>query len=431
MSHNPVSTRPAEQFLLAAKRAEIQALKSLAANCEVVALTGELIHSLQRERGISNVFLASGGTRFAGQRLVQASNSQASAAALIARFDVHALEDSRGIAGMRLLNGIAFVLQGLDELDGLRQRIALLQVSPLDTMHAISRLIAGLLAIIFSAADISNNPAVTALLVALFNLLQGKEYAGQERGLGSMGFAAGHFDETLCERLLHLQQGQTRSFVEFQKFADAEMQQDWLRLENSAQFAELSKLRGVIARLADGAPVTPEISEVWYELTTWRIDRMHDLEQALTDALLATSRQQLETAKASQQIYQTHVSTLSGSVADDRSSSLFDPLPIPGDDETQTAPTVTPELARSVHELVRAQADHIRQLSEELASSRRALADRKCIERAKGILMKSLGISEEQAHARLQRQAMTRNMRLVDLANAVIETHEATRGALP
>ena len=48
------------------------------------------------------------------------------------------------------------------------------------------------------------------------------------------------------------------------------------------------------------------------------------------------------------------------------------------------------------------------------------LADRKVIERAKGILMKSRGFSEEEAYRALRKRAMENNARLVDVARQLI-----------
>jgi AmiR/NasT family two-component response regulator len=57
----------------------------------------------------------------------------------------------------------------------------------------------------------------------------------------------------------------------------------------------------------------------------------------------------------------------------------------------------------------------------ELAGARKALEDRKVVERAKGLLMSALGLSEPDAHRRLQRTARERNMRIVDVAAQIVE----------
>jgi response regulator NasT len=59
-------------------------------------------------------------------------------------------------------------------------------------------------------------------------------------------------------------------------------------------------------------------------------------------------------------------------------------------------------------------------LQGELAAAKTELAERKLIERAKGILMKSRGLSEQEAHAALRRAAMNENKRMAEIAQSLI-----------
>jgi len=59
-------------------------------------------------------------------------------------------------------------------------------------------------------------------------------------------------------------------------------------------------------------------------------------------------------------------------------------------------------------------------LQRELQRARTELAERKTIERAKGILMKTKGISEEEAYASMRRTAMNEKMKLADVAQSVV-----------
>jgi len=60
----------------------------------------------------------------------------------------------------------------------------------------------------------------------------------------------------------------------------------------------------------------------------------------------------------------------------------------------------------------------------ELEATRSQLAERKRIERAKGILMQARGLTEDQAYQALRKQAMDRNKRLIDVAESVIAASE-------
>lgn len=59
-------------------------------------------------------------------------------------------------------------------------------------------------------------------------------------------------------------------------------------------------------------------------------------------------------------------------------------------------------------------------MREELDRTRQALEERKSVDRAKGILMKTRGLSEEEAYALLRRTAMDMNQRLGEVAQSVI-----------
>ena len=60
-------------------------------------------------------------------------------------------------------------------------------------------------------------------------------------------------------------------------------------------------------------------------------------------------------------------------------------------------------------------------LREELAATQALLAERKVIERAKGLLMKAKGLDEEAAYAQLRRLAMSRGKRLAELAQSLVD----------
>lgn len=62
----------------------------------------------------------------------------------------------------------------------------------------------------------------------------------------------------------------------------------------------------------------------------------------------------------------------------------------------------------------------IRQMRTELAETRRALEERKIIDRAKGLLMKAKGIDEEAAYAILRKTAMDQGRRMADVAEALV-----------
>ena len=62
-----------------------------------------------------------------------------------------------------------------------------------------------------------------------------------------------------------------------------------------------------------------------------------------------------------------------------------------------------------------------RELEAEVDRAQQALEDRKLVERAKGLLMSALDLSEQDAFRRLQLTARERNLRLADVAARIVE----------
>ena len=67
-------------------------------------------------------------------------------------------------------------------------------------------------------------------------------------------------------------------------------------------------------------------------------------------------------------------------------------------------------------------------LRAELESTRSALKERKLIDRAKGILMKSKGLDEDAAYKLLRRTAMNQNRKIVEVAESLISAFDLLNG---
>ncbi len=62
----------------------------------------------------------------------------------------------------------------------------------------------------------------------------------------------------------------------------------------------------------------------------------------------------------------------------------------------------------------------LRQMRVELEETRRALEERKLIDKAKGLIMRAKGIQEDEAYALLRKTAMNQNRRVADIAEALV-----------
>jgi response regulator NasT len=78
------------------------------------------------------------------------------------------------------------------------------------------------------------------------------------------------------------------------------------------------------------------------------------------------------------------------------------------------------ERVRSIVEMSVSRFRAFEKLRVELDDTKRQLADRKVIDRAKGILMKQRALTEEQAYEAMRKAAMDANLRLAEIAQSVV-----------
>lgn len=79
-----------------------------------------------------------------------------------------------------------------------------------------------------------------------------------------------------------------------------------------------------------------------------------------------------------------------------------------------------PERIRPVLKTAIARFKMMSQMRLELEAAKQALADRKTVDRAKGMIMRARGIGEEEAYALLRKTAMSQNRKVIDVAQALL-----------
>jgi response regulator NasT len=85
---------------------------------------------------------------------------------------------------------------------------------------------------------------------------------------------------------------------------------------------------------------------------------------------------------------------------------------------------LAPERIRPLLDVAMARFQHEEALRRELADARTELDQRKLIDRAKGLLMERQGLSEQQAYDKLRKAAMDRGLKLVQVAQRIIDAAE-------
>ncbi|MCS6764679.1 MAG: nitrate- and nitrite sensing domain-containing protein [Candidatus Protistobacter heckmanni] len=275
-------TASVQDFLFAAKQHEIDELRQLAAKTELVIVIGHLVHSLQKERGASSIYLASAGRRFGNIRAdIVLENGPLEE-------EVRSLLDkqleSHTPAAARLYTQMAWVLIGLDSLKTVHEQIAGLAMEADDAIRAYIQIIAYLISLIFEIVDTAISPDISRSLAALFHFIQGKEQAGQERALGALCFASGRCDDAARQRLQHLVEQQEYSFPAFTELTSPSALGSWRVIVESDNSARLEYFRRILHDAQAGASLDPGRSDAWFDCSSVRLTAMRTLERMLPES---------------------------------------------------------------------------------------------------------------------------------------------------
>lgn len=409
------------QIVLAAKRLEIAELKRLQSRAHLVGMMSHLIHALQAERGASSIFLASSGERFEQTRLRLVAETEAVEQLLRAILEDEL--DNSAFSNPKIISLIAWVLIGLDALPDLRNRIHQQLLSGQESVAGFSRLIAGLISLIFELADAAVDPDISRSLVSLFHLVDGKENAGQERAVGALAFGSGTCGQALRQQVLYLIDAQERNFRIFLEFAQAPETAKWQEMEDQPFMGQLRQLRQQIRDAREDTGLDTGLSDLWFQCCSDRISFMWSVQRQLVEGLQRQCQALITRAERALTDSEGLLATLretpparAGAV--DR---FFDPaLPVERALSFGPAGPDPTEPARSVIDLLQAQTRHLAQIESELASAKQALNERKIIERAKGIAMTRYQLTEEEAYHKMRKISMDRNLRLVEVAELLM-----------
>ncbi len=427
--NNPIDAIPADtlavRFLRSAQLCRTRDLKQLSVLSDLVKGISELIHALQKERGASSIYLGSNGAHFADRLVARVAESR-SLEERVRNHLEHADEKLDPMScSARFYTRVAFAFDALDSLPSTREQVSALVLAPQDAVKAFSEVIALLLAVGFEAADTAADPETSRALIALVTFAQGKEYAGQERATAGGALSRGHFDAADRRHLRHLQAAQEQAFKIFTQFADPRHVTLLLELSNSPETAEFKQLRAAALEQDPRGVHCTVTADAWYEVTTRRIDAMRSIEDGVAADLGRLCAAKLaEVTAGAKSVDAIDRDLLKRPAPFAMLVTDVDPavnnLGMAGGVELYSVNDGLPKPMRSIRDLVEAQSRRIDDINTQLESARVALTERKTIERAKGILMRSRRLSEKDAYTLLRQTAMSQNKRIFDIAEAII-----------
>ncbi|HEV2703540.1 MAG TPA: nitrate- and nitrite sensing domain-containing protein [Steroidobacteraceae bacterium] len=420
---------PVARHLRSAQLCRIRDLQQLLILGDLIRDISELIHALQKERGASAIYLGSHGAQFAQLRAERVAHCDALSEQVLERLrsvDEHLEHLS---SGARFYTRVALAVRALQGLPDTRQQIASLEIAGQEAIRTFNEVIACLLGVGFEVADIAADTAVSRALLALVNFVQGKEYAGQERALLGSAFSSGSLETQDGRRVEFLVAAQEQAFRIFAQFADGAFVTAFNKILAHRDSLAVQTMRAA-ALAATGTEAFREgLADDWFEHSSGRIDAMKRIEDEMAAAVGRVGRDKLAIASRELDEESTRWPDEPGTLMPVAMLVMdVDPaanqLGVEGGVGLYTVDGAIPKPMRSILDVLQAQSRHLEEMRGQLERARLALAQRKMIDRAKGMLMKRRQLSETDAYALLRATAMNQNKRIYEVAEALVNMAE-------
>ena len=242
----------------------------------LAAALGDVIHNLQVERGTSSGFSQSQGKKFADDMVKRRLVSDESVVKL------KRLAASTAIASMPQATAkLASVPSARDDISALKK-------SGVQTAAFYTETIDVLMASMASIAVLEVDQAIGRRMSSYLALVKGKEWAGQERAFLTRMFVSDAMSsreyQAFLERLY-------RQETHFEVFLTYGREQDVKAFQGALTqnfHRDIAAMRSIVFEKNTGGKFDVS-GEVWFSQATARIDALHQIEQNLSENILATA----------------------------------------------------------------------------------------------------------------------------------------------
>ncbi len=242
---------------------------------------GNLVHELQRERGMSAVFINSSGNQMAAELPAQRQLTNERLTAFrtaLAGIDL-------SIYDRNIREAFAAASSALEGLDARRAEVSARSIAAPVSNAFFTTAIGHMLSVTREAVKSSHDAQVTSALLSYYSYLTAKERSGQERAIGAVGFASGRFEPAQHSAFLGILADQRTFFEVFSSFATPVQRSFAAETVTGRPVEEVERMRRIAAAAGPGGALAGADGAAWYRATTDRIDLMKRVEDRIGNDL--------------------------------------------------------------------------------------------------------------------------------------------------
>lgn len=271
-------------------------MEQLHAMAELSTSVGDLVHELQKERGMTAGYLGSKGSRFGNELTEQRRISDGRYSAM----QNVVVDTYTQVEISALRSAVEAALAQLNRLAAMRGEVSQQTIAGPQAIGYYSQTIASLLAIPSLIASLSSNAEVARQAAAYANFLEAKERAGIERAILANVFSADRLAPEM-QRRYYLNRAAFETYLAvFSRFASTGQLNF---LEQTVRGTAVDTVAVLKARVeAEGVLSFGVDPTHWFAAATERIDRLRDVEDRLAKDIDHTVINRLEMAIAARNL---------------------------------------------------------------------------------------------------------------------------------
>ena len=255
---------------------------------------GNLIHTLQIERGATAGFLQSKGQKFSDVLPNLRSNTDERVTLFIQ--DVDGIDLSQT---PKLAEAVAKVKDTVKNVVGIRQRASDLTLTVPEGVAYYSGSISQLIDVMSVGVELNRDASISQQMIAYLSFVRAKENAGQERALVTAAFAANKIEPAQYRTILTKINHQEAYLNDFRSIASSELKASLATVLDGSAAKEVTAYRETLISKSSEGDFGVEPTQ-WFKTITMKIDGLHATEELITSkinmdaaALQQASRTQL------------------------------------------------------------------------------------------------------------------------------------------
>ncbi|MDH5748349.1 MAG: nitrate- and nitrite sensing domain-containing protein [Rhodospirillales bacterium] len=268
-------------FVVIEKRGVSVEMESLQVLTAFAPKISAVVHELQKERGMSAVYIGSKGEKFAKELPEQKKLTDETKTVMdndLKRIDTKAY-------GEEFVGKIEAALTALSELDAKRQGVSGLTLTVPQMAGYYTPTIAKLLAIIEVMPTLSNDAQVNNDIAAYISFLEGKERAGIERAMGGAGFGAGKFEPGVYQNFISLIAQQKTYLGFFNIYASQEQRDFYAKKVQGEAVDEVERMRKIAIESIETKDIQGIEGPYWFGTITKKINLLKEVEDNIAKHL--------------------------------------------------------------------------------------------------------------------------------------------------